>query len=226
MKNRGWVLVVTLGAMMGLPGTVRAQDGAVPVEREPNHRTVFKNQWIQVFRVTLAPGQASLMHIHAHDDAAVRLDSSTAVNQPLGQPEQPPGTTAPGNVSARNNEPKPTIHRVRNAGTTLFDVVDVQALARPEGPEAPPIVAPAAENPRMRVYRYELGPGARTAEHTHTRPYLLVAATPIRLEASGSGGPRTEALKPGDFRYLTGTAAHTLANGGTGQGIVVEVELR
>lgn len=220
------MLVVVLGAPMGLAGMARAQDTAVSVEREPNHRTVFENQWIQVFRVKLAPGQASLMHIHAHDDAAVRLDSSTSVNQPLGQPEQPPSTTVPGNVSARTNEPTPTIHRVRNAGPTLFDVIDVQALARPEGPEAPPIVAPTRENSRMRVYRYDLGPGARAAEHTHIRPYLLVAATPIRLETSGSGGLRTEALKPGDLRWFTGTATHTLGNGGTGPGIVVEFELR
>lgn len=226
MKNRARMLMVGLGATMGLAATARAQDTVVPVEREPNHRTVFKNQWIQVFRVKLAPGQASLMHIHAQDDAAVRLDSSTSVNQPLGQPEAPPGTAAPGNVSARSNESTPTIHRVRNVGATLFDVVDVQALARPEGPEAPPIVAPTRENSRMRVYRYELGPGARAAEHTHTRPYLLVAATPIRLETSGSGGRRTEALKPGDFRWFTGPMTHTLGNKGTGSGIVVELELK
>ncbi len=214
------------GATMGLVGPVWAQDGAVPVEREPNHRTVFQNQWIQVFRVKLAPGEATLMHVHAWDDAAVQIAASTTVNQPLGQPEQPPGTAAPGNVSARTNEPTPTIHRVRNVGATLFEVIDVQALARPEGPESPPIVAPTRENPRIRVYRYELGPEAGAAEHTHTRPYLIVAATPIRLETSGSGGPRTEVLEPGDFRWFTGTMTHRLGNQGTGPAIVVEFELR
>ena len=29
----------------------------------------------------------------------------------------------------------------------------------------------------MRVYRYELEPGAGTPQHTHVRPYLLVAVT-------------------------------------------------
>ncbi len=226
MKIRPWAVVVSFGATIGVAGPVRAQDTPVPVEREPNHRTVFQNQWIQVFRVKLAPGQASLMHLHAHDDAAVRLDSSISVNQPFGEPEQAPGPAAPGNVSARTNEPTPTIHRVRNAGTSLFDVIDVQALARPEGPEAPPVIAATRENPRMRVYRYELGPGARAAEHTHTRPYLLVAATPIRLETTGSAGRRTEALEPGDFRWFTGTATHTLGNGGKRSGIVVEFELK
>ena len=219
MRHRWRMLVIASGASAVLAGAVRAQEGAVPVEREPAHRTVFKNQWVQVFRVRIAPGRGSLMHIHAHDDAAVRLDSSTSTNEPQGQREGPPSSSAPGNVSARNNEPTPTIHRVRNVGTTLFDVMDVQALARPDGPETPPVVAPAAENPRMRVYRYELEAGARTAEHTHTRPYLLVAATPIRVETRGSA-------KAGEFRWVTGTATHTLGNDGTEKGIVVEFELR
>ena len=225
--SRGLILAVTVGATIAMADVVRAPGLAVPVEREPSHRTVFKNAWIQVFRVKLLPGQSSLMHIHAHDDAAVRLDSSVSVNQPLGQPEAPPSTTIAGMVSARTNEPTPTIHRVRNVGTTVFDVLDVQALARPDGAPAPPIVAPAVENPRMRVYRYELEPGARIAEHTHTRPYLLVAATPIRLEtAPAHGVARPTALTTGEFRWVTGPATHTLRNGGAAKGIVVEIELK
>jgi len=226
MNRRRWMPIVAFGAIAGVTGTVRAQEATVPVEREPNHRTVFKNEWIQVFRVKLAPGRASLTHVHAHDDAAVRLDSSTSTNQPLGQSEAPPSTSAPGNVSARTNEPTPTIHRVRNVGTTRFDVMDVQALARPDGAEAAAVVAPAAENPRMRVYRYELAPGARLAEHTHTRPYLLVAATPIRLTIAAGGHSRQTALKTGEFRWVSGTATHALGNGGTEKGIVVEFELK
>ena len=79
----------------------------------------------------------------------------------------------------------------------------------------------------MRAYRYELEPGARIAEHTHARPYLLVAATPIRLEtAPAHGVTRTMALKTGDFRWVTGAEAHTLKNGGAAKGIVVEIELK
>ena len=225
--SRRLILAVTVGATIAMAHAVQAQDAAVPVEREPTHRTVLKNAWLQVFRVKLLPGRTSLMHIHAHDDVAVRLDSSVSINQPQGQPEAPPSKTVPGMVSARTNEPNPTIHRVRNVGTTLFDVLDVQALTRPDGAQAPAIVAPAVENPRMRVYRYELEPGARIAEHTHTRPYLLVAATPIRLEtAPAHGVARTVALKTGEFRWVTGPATHTLRNGGAAKGIVVEIELK
>jgi hypothetical protein len=35
-----------------------AQEKAVPVEEEPHHKTVLKNDYVQAFHVTLAPGKA------------------------------------------------------------------------------------------------------------------------------------------------------------------------
>jgi hypothetical protein len=59
---------------------------AVPVEDEPYHKTVFKNDYVQAFRVTLEPGRATAMHTHARDDVAVRLSSATTAAENLGQP--------------------------------------------------------------------------------------------------------------------------------------------
>jgi quercetin dioxygenase-like cupin family protein len=221
--SRFWI---TLVAGLGARGTL-AQDVSVPVEREPAHRTVFHNRYLQAFRVRLAPGQASLMHTHTRDDAAVRLSAATTTSQSAGQPEGPPESAVPGRVTARNNERTPTTHRVRNVGTTAFDVIDVQALERPAGPEGAPAVPPNAENPRMWVYLYELEPGARSAEHTHTRPYLRVAATIISLETAGpAGASRRDRLKAGALQWDDSKATHTLVNAGKEKGIVVEFELR
>jgi quercetin dioxygenase-like cupin family protein len=49
----------------------------VPVEDEPYHRTVFKNDYVQAFRVTLQPGQVTGMHVHTHDDAPIVLSAAT-----------------------------------------------------------------------------------------------------------------------------------------------------
>ncbi|HEY3351022.1 MAG TPA: hypothetical protein VGM13_14685 [Thermoanaerobaculia bacterium] len=68
-------------------------------------------------------------------------DNRAAVLGP-GLPAGAPESRAAGFVSARNNEPEALTHRVRNVGTTLFDVIDVQILKRPGGPAAPPISAP------------------------------------------------------------------------------------
>lgn len=203
-----------------------APDAAVPVEQEPQHKTVLKNDYVQVFRVTLEPGQATGTHIHAHDDAAVRLSTATITSDSPGTPGAPESRTA-GFVSARTNEPKALTHRVRNVGTTVFDVLDVQILKRPDGPEAPAILAPAAENAQMRVYRYELAPGATSPAHTHARPYLLVAATGMNLLMTApDGGAMQHTVKAGDIHWIDTVVTHTLVNKGSDKGVLVEFELK
>ena len=204
-----------------------AQDQAVPVEQEPRHKTVLKNDYVQVFRVTLAPGEASLMHTHARDDAAVRLSNATVRSDRPGHPAGAPEVVSPGFVSARDNEKLPLTHRVTNIGTTPFDVMDVQILKRPNGPAAPAIAPPAAENAQMRVYRYELAPGAASAQHTHDRPYLFVAATDVNLGTTSPGrATPAHPVKAGDFQWVESPLTHTLTNDGKESGVIVEFELK
>jgi quercetin dioxygenase-like cupin family protein len=177
--------------------------------------------------VTLDPGKATLVHVHARDDVQVRLSTATIQSESPGQPATPPESTAPGVVSARDNEGKPLTHRVKNVGNTVFDVLDVQALARPEGPEAPAITAPAAENARMRVYRYALEPGAATPQHAHARPYLMVAATDVQLKMTAPDGRAMEhPVKAGDLHWVGAALTHTLVNAGTEKAVLVEIELK
>ncbi len=220
--NLAFVAVLALAAAAPSP-----TDVGVPVEQEPEHRTVLKNDYVQVFRVTLAPGKATGMHVHAHDDAAVRLSTATTTSDSPGMPAGAPEPRAAGFVSARNNEPKALTHQVRNVGTTLFDVLDVQILKRPAGPAAPPISAPAAENPQMRVYRYELAPGAGSAQHAHARPYLLVAATDMDLRMTApDGASMAHPVKAGDLHWVEAAVTHTFVNDGKASGVLVEFELK
>ena len=218
-------LVIALAALLASPAY--AQEKAVPVEEEPSHKTVLKNDYIQVFRVRIEPGQASQMHIHAHDDAAVRLSKATVVSESPDRPVGAPESASPGVVSAREIEGKPLTHRVRNVGTTAFEVMDVQILKRPDGPAAPPIAATAAENPQMRIYRYELEPGGKSAQHAHARPYLLVAATDMNLRmTSPDGRSMSHPIRAGDFHWIEAVVTHTFHNDGKEKGVLVEIELK
>jgi quercetin dioxygenase-like cupin family protein len=216
-----------VGLLGMLLAAAAAQDAPVPVEQEPLHKTVLKNDYVQAFRVTLGPGKATLMHIHAHADGAVRLSSAIVASGSLGEPIGPPEMVAPGQVSARENEPKPLIHRVDNVGTTIFDVIDVQVLRRPDGPTSEPLGQPAAENARMRVYQYDLAPGASSEQHTHKRPYLLVAVTDVSLRMTSPDGRAMEhPVKAGDMRWVDTEVTHALCNQGTEKAILVEFELK
>lgn len=213
--------------LLALAAAAASAQEPVPVEREPHHKTAFQNDYVQAFRVTLDPGQATLMHVHAHDDGAVRLKDSTFASDVQGQPPGKPEEAHPGGVSARNNEPNQLIHRVRNVGTTEFDVIDVQVLSRPPGPATDPIAPPAAENNKMRVYRYDLAPGATSPTHTHRRPYLIIAATDTNLRMTSPDGRSMEhPIKAGDMHWVDTEVTHSLGNVGAGKAVMVEFELK
>lgn len=204
-----------------------AQDASIPIEQEPHHKTVFKNAYLQAFRVSLAPGKTGLMHTHSHDDAAVRLATAIVAADSPGEPLGPPEPVHAGMLSARDNEAKPHIHRVHNIGTTPFEAVDVQALDRPPGPTTEPISVPAVQNARMRVYRYDVAPGASTSQHAHHRPYLLVAATDVILRATSAGGTSsTRRMRAGDMQWVDSATTHAFTNAGTSPAILVEFELK
>jgi oxalate decarboxylase/phosphoglucose isomerase-like protein (cupin superfamily) len=120
---------------------------------------------------------------------------------------------------------EPTSHRVRNVGTSTFDVLDVQLLSRPPGPAVDPIAAPVAENTSI-AYRFELASGAEV-RHSHQRPYLLIAVTDAQLSVSQSGGePRQATLRVGDVDWVSVPRAHTIVNRGGDRVMFVEIELK
>jgi quercetin dioxygenase-like cupin family protein len=103
----------------------------------------------------------------------------------------------------------------------------VQILSRPAVPPAPAISPPAAENASMRVYRYELAPGVASAQHTHERPYVILAATDANLRMTSPGGASMDhAFKAGDIHWVDSAVTHTLANRGSDKAILVEIELK
>jgi quercetin dioxygenase-like cupin family protein len=211
----------------GCSGYSMISQAPVPVEREPHHRTVFQNDYVQVFRVQLEPGKTSLMHTHSHDDASVRLTTATVAADSPGEAIGPPEPVYPGFLSARDNEATPHTHRVHNIGTTLFDVVLVQILTRPEGPLSAAVASVGAENSKMRVYRYDIAPGTVIAQHTHTRPFVFVAVTDIDLDTMSPNGSITKRLlKAGDFQWIDSNVTHSLANRGAAPAIIVEFELK
>ena len=108
-----------------------------------------------------------------------------------------------------------------------MDVIDVELLHRPEHPSTSAAAPVAVENPSVRVYRWVIAPGTATAMHTHTRPYLIVAVTPMQLKMTAPDGQsRTEQVKAGDFHWVNVGVTHSLANESSTEGQIVEFELK
>ena len=205
-----------------------AQQAPVPVEQEPHHRVILKNDSVLAMRVTLAPGESTLYHTHSHDRVAVELGDTTITQQEPGKPEGQTETVKPGDVRASTRGEAPYSHRVKNVGAKLFDVIDVELLERPEQPSAPVAgVHLFVENPSARVYKFTLAPGAVSIMHTHERPYLIVAASTMMLKMTAPDGKSaTHEIKAGDFHWVDSKVTHALANEGTTEGQIVEIELK
>jgi mannose-6-phosphate isomerase-like protein (cupin superfamily) len=63
--------------------------------------------------------------------------------------------------------------------------------------------------------------------HTHTRPYLIVAATSFPLKMTSPDGQAfSHQIQAGDFHWVETKVTHSLTNEGTTEGQIVEVELK
>jgi len=223
---RPWFYVAPAIVLLTLVAS-QESSAPVPVEQEPHHHLLLKNDNLLVLRVTLQPGEWSSYHTHSVDDVAVWLGHSSAAQQLPNQPESAPVDQQPGNISLRTLHETPFTHRVHNLGPGLFDVLDVELLQRPEHPSTGAAGPVAGENPSARVYKWKIAPGGVTPMHTHDRPYLIVAATGFNLKMTAPDGQSaTHEIKPGDFHWVTTKVTHTLANAGTGEGQIIEIELK
>ncbi len=198
----------------------------VPVEEEPHHHVVLKNDSVVVLRVKLLPGESTLFHTHLHDRAAVDLSNATITIQKPGEPESAPEVTQPGGVAAMESK-GPYTHLVHNAGNSVFEVLDVELLHRPTTASSAVAAKVEAENPSARVYKWTLAPGATSAMHTHERPYLIISATPLVLKMTDPAGQSlTHEVKAGDIHWVDAKVTHSLSNEGTTAGAIVEIELK
>ena len=199
----------------------------MPVENEPLHHVVLKNETVMVLHLILPPGERTQFHIHSHDRVAVDLSTTSITQQKPNEKEGPASPTDPGDFSAHTLAGDSFIHRVHNVGTAPYDVLDVELLERPKTPSPSAATAVAGENPSARVYSWNLAPRAASEMHTHLRPYLIISSTGFLLKMTGADGQsNTHEVKPGDFHWVDAKVTHSLANAGTTEGKILEIELK
>jgi quercetin dioxygenase-like cupin family protein len=110
------------------PSTAQGTESdPVPVEQEPHHRVVFENQYVRVLDVVVKPGETTLFHKHSLDNVAVILAGTTLRNQVPGQ-DWTERAAKDRSVGFASGTAKSYVHRISNAGATVFHVLDIQIL--------------------------------------------------------------------------------------------------
>lgn len=95
---------------------------------EPRHRWLFENQYVRVYDVRIPPGEMTEFHRHAYDGVAVFVSGGLVASQVPGEPWGTTERVVARGVAFSADSKKPTVHRVRNDGTTDYHVILVQLL--------------------------------------------------------------------------------------------------
>ena len=95
---------------------------------DSRHRWLFENQYVRVYEVRIPPGEMTEFHRHAYDAVAVRASGGRVSTQVEGALWGPPTEIEPGSVVFDADSKKPFLHRVRNDGTSEYQLILVQLL--------------------------------------------------------------------------------------------------
>jgi hypothetical protein len=134
--------------------------GIVPVDQEPQHKVVFKNDFVRVLDATLPPGYVTLNHRHDIDSVSVMVANGRG------------GETGRAGFSKGGYS-----HTVTNSGQgiTRFIVVEIVKTDHPNANAADlPKHTLETENDRVRIYRVKIPVGEALSSHTHTAGWMEV----------------------------------------------------
>jgi quercetin dioxygenase-like cupin family protein len=198
----------------------------VEITAEPHHHAALENAYVRVFKVEVAPHQATLMHRHRHDYVFVSLGASEVENDVARKP--------PVTLKLQDGETRFTpgnfAHVAKNLADTPFRNVTIEFLQDERAHQTPP---PKWDEERglqvlqggtkdimfvqdgVRVSEFDLQPGGVIPKHHHAGPHLVVAVTDLGLRSDVEGKPATlRVLKAGDIAWIEGGYTHTVTNVG------------
>jgi quercetin dioxygenase-like cupin family protein len=165
-------------ATLPLAALVLVQPVIVPVDQEPQHHPVFRNETLAVIDVRFPPGYTSLFHRHSNDNVSVRIATAPTRTDTLTDMTAPPQTAPVGRLVFNSATP-PYVHRVANLGDTEVHIVDIEVLARTRTRRADVADDLAGhevvvDNDRVRLSRVVLTPGTVLPGHRHPIGWLEV----------------------------------------------------
>ena len=175
--------------------------GAIPVDKEPQHKVVFANEAVRVIDARFPPGNMSLKHAHAADTVSITITSGRDDAEGLAR------------VGRAEFNKGGYSHIVPNPGTGELRFFDVEILT--SGSIAPdprplPLHTLELENDRVRIYRLVLASGQSMAGHSHGHGWLGV------IVKGGNAAGSYQWHQAGSKDALTNTGAAPLE--------IVEVE--
>jgi hypothetical protein len=181
---------------------IGAQTTTVPVDEEPKHKVVLKNDFVRILDATLPAGYVTLNHAHAADNVSVTISNGRE------------GEAALRGIGRAGFSKGGYSHTVSNPGPGVMRYIVVEPF-KPDRPNAAATVLPhhtlETENDKVRIYRMKLETGEAMESHAHTSGYVAVTV-------AGPGGT-------GASSWISSGENHPLKTPVAGPAVeVVEIE--
>lgn len=205
-----------------------AQD---PVQVDSKHyQVVLENDQVRVLRITYAPGEKSVMHRHPEAVAVFLTDHRGRFATPGGQAEERSGHR--GQTVWADAE----THLPENTSSGPLELILVElkgqrgsgaAVAASEDPVkvASNHCTVDFENDRVRVLRWKVAPGEKTAMHAHPNAVSVLLSDIRGLYTFPDGTTQPAEGKAGQVRW-SDAQKHVGQNTGNQVVEIVEIELK
>jgi hypothetical protein len=217
----GWLLLAATCA--------GAEPRPIPAREEPKHKVVFENNYVRVIDVQIPVGAETLYHLHDIASVMVYLTKATNESQTYGESTWTPRTLNPGESRYAAYDVKSLTHHVRNRGTTLFRVYDIELLHSPLTAEEfalpnTPVLRAQWQEKAVRSLTLKLAPGGHHTVPDGQCAYLLVGIAGALTVSTTSGEVRD--VRPSEFFFQPAKSGFVLSNGGKEPLEAVVLELR
>jgi len=178
----------------------------VPVSKEPRHHVVFTNEKVRVLNVLLPPGDTTLYHLHSTPSVFIML-SATRTGSQLINERAAYSNSVTGNIFFENlSAPHTRTHRVWNADTSIFHVIDVELLSDNPGSMQAPLIIPhvqlLADTPWVTNYKIGLKKTETVFIHEMNRSFILIAINNTEVDIRQNGKQLKETIQAGSFLWL------------------------
>jgi hypothetical protein len=186
----------------------------IPVSKEPMHHNVFENDLLRVLDVHVPPGDTSLFHKHEIPSVFVVLTPVKTGSEVTMEDGTSTALVKDASISFESFSRSPRIHRVWNADSIEFHVMDIEILNR----EPKSSALPASGSGLRLLFDEQTVRGYRLSLNAHSK-FAFPAGNPLLVICLNDGlkdvsANKTSFRKKGDFLFARAGEAMELINGG------------
>lgn len=155
---------------------INAQE-AIAVSKEPRHKNVFENEYVRVLDVHLSPGDTTMFHKHETPSVFISLHPVKTGSQVIVEDGSATILSLDRKITFEGFYKSPRIHRVWNADTSVFHVMDIEVLTKGDTNIGLPVTTNGFtqlfDAPPVRTYRITLKANQQI-EFKRNGPVLIV----------------------------------------------------